>query len=310
MKISLIITVLNEMHTVEHLISSIKDQTLAPDELIIVDGGSTDGTLDKLEELTQHIQPPTKVSLLQKPGNRSVGRNEAISHATGDIIVCTDAGCFPEKKWIAEIVKPFSDPLIDVVAGYYEAKTETVFQECLVPFVFVMPDKIRASKFLPATRSMAFKKSIWEQVGRFPEEYSHNEDYVFARRLRAMDAKIAFHKEAIVYWIPRKTFAQAYNMFYRFALGDAESGMHRPKVYFVFARYLAGFVLLLLAVLFQSIPLFALCALLFALYVAWAIAKNWRYVDEIPALYYLPALQFTADAAVLTGSVKGYFNRH
>lgn len=309
MKISWITTVLNEKVSLERLFCALEEQTLKPDEVIIVDGGSTDGTYEYLEDYARKQTEGPKFSIIRKEGNRSVGRNEAITKAAGDVIVCTDAGCFPEKHWVEEITKPFSDPLTDVVAGYYEAKTETIFQECLVPYVFVMPDKIRASTFLPATRSMAFRKEVWEKVGKFPEKYSHNEDYVFAHRLRGMDAKIIFRKEAIVYWIPRKTLKEAYTMFYRFALGDAESGMHRPKVFLVFLRYILGFLLLITALFTQSLLLFAFCLLFLALYIAWAILKNYRYIDEPPAFYYLPLLQFAADAAVLVGSSKGWVRR-
>lgn len=309
MKISSITTVLNEKNSVARLIESLTTQTLLPDEIVIVDGGSTDGTFEELQRLAAEQYPGTKIIILQKIGNRSVGRNEAIRQATGEIITCTDAGSFPEKHWVAEITKPFSDPTVDVVAGYYEAKTETIFQECLVPYVFVMPDKIRMSTFLPASRSMAFKKSIWEKAGMFPEDYSHNEDYVFAHTLKNMGAKIHFRKEAIVYWTPRKTFREAYTMFFRFAYGDAEAGIHRPKVSLLFARYIIGIALFLTAVLTQSLWLFLLCFLLLTGYVVWAIAKSYRYVDEAPALYFFPALQFTSDAAVLFGTMKGWMSR-
>ncbi len=309
MKISAIVTVLNEIDSVEKLVQAFSEQTLLPDEVVIVDGGSTDGTFEALQKLAEEADSGFKLEVLQQEGNRSVGRNAAIKHAKGDIIVCTDAGSFPEKHWVEEITKPFGDPEVDVVAGYYEAKTETVFQECLVPYVFIMPDKIRASTFLPASRSMAFKKSIWEKAGMFPERYSHNEDYVFAHTLKNVGAKIVFRKEAIVYWIPRKNFTEAYTMFYRFALGDAEAGIHRPKVSLLFLRYIVIAILLFLTAIFNSPILLAVCFLLFVAYVWWAVYKNYHYIDEIPAMYILPALQFTADGAVLAGTTKGWISR-
>lgn len=305
MKISWITTLLNEKESLERFLTAILEQTLPPDEIVIVDGGSTDGTLEALHSWAETVNGP-KVTIIQKAGNRSVGRNEAITHTTGDVIVCTDAGSFPEKHWVEEITKSFSDPTVEVVAGYYEAKTENIFQECLVPYVFVMPDKLRHSTFLPASRSMAFTKAVWERAGKFPEQFSHNEDYVFARKLRDMDVKIVFEKKAIVYWIPRKTFKEAYIMFYRFALGDAEAGIFRPKVAFIFIRYLIGISILLFAILTESWLIFGLSLLFVVLYCVWAIMKSYRYVEEVQAFYLLPALQLTSDIAVMVGSMKGW----
>jgi glycosyltransferase involved in cell wall biosynthesis len=325
MKITCIVTVLNEETTIERLLNALAQQTVLPDEIIIVDGGSSDKTVDIISNFKFQIsnsksedphEPEHKqeaaapeLKCIVKKGNRAVGRNEAVKLATGDVIVCTDAGCYPDKHWVEYITSHFSKSEIDVVAGYYESRAETVFQECLVPYVFTMPDKIKPNKFLPASRSMAFTKAIWEKAGGFPEQYAHNEDYVFARTLKAMGAKIWFEKKAFVYWIPRKTFVEAFIMFYRFAYGDMEAKIYRPKVQFLFARYIIGIALLFLIIFTKSIWLSALCSLLFAGYLIWSVMKSYRYIDEEQAIFLLPAIQLTADAAVLLGSAHGLLSR-
>ena len=98
-------------------------------------------------------------------------------------------------------------------------------------------------------------------------------------------------------------------MFYRFAYGDMEAGMYRPKVWLVFLRYFYGFVVFLLAVVFQSWPLFLFCLLQLLAYMLWAVFKSYRYIDKVAAIYILPEIQFTADAAVMLGSVRGILAR-
>jgi glycosyltransferase involved in cell wall biosynthesis len=309
MKISLITTVYNEEKTIERFLTSVFAQTQLPDEVIIVDGGSIDQTVATIKKVKE------KCKVFIKKGNRSVGRNEAIRHATGDIIVCSDAGNVLDKKWIEEITKIFGvrgndkenrkNDKVDVVAGYYQGSAKNVFQKCLIPYALVMADRIDPHNFLPATRSVAFTKTIWEKVGGFDERFSHNEDYVFAKELKKIGAKIFFQKKALVYWFPRETFKQAFIMFWRFAYGDAEANILRPKVVFLFVRYSIALFFFIWLIISPSLFFLTSYVLFFIFYFLWAVAKNYRYVNAWQAIYYLPLLQLTADFAVLIGTVMG-----
>lgn len=306
MKISLITTLLNEEKTVGKFLDSILKQTRLPDEIIIVDGESSDKTVDKIENQKSKIKNfNCKFKVFIKKGDRSVGRNQAIKHATGDIIACSDAGNILDKKWVENITRPFKEKNVDVVAGYYKGLPRNVFQKCLIPYVLVMPDKVNPDDFLPATRSIAFRKVIWKKVGGFPEKFSHNEDYIFANRLKKIKANIFFAKDAVVYWIPRKNYKESFIMFFRFSLGDAESKIIRTRILLLFARYIFGLYLIFLSLLYKSlIPFFFLLVLL-VLYILWSICKNYKYINDKKALIILPLLQFTADGAVLIGTSIG-----
>ncbi|HUQ84981.1 MAG TPA: glycosyltransferase [Candidatus Limnocylindrales bacterium] len=308
MNVTFITTVFNEEKTINKLLESLLAQSRMPDEIIIVDGGSSDQTVEKIKD--QRVKSKDyngKFLVIVKPGNRSVGRNKAIKNSTGDIIVCSDAGCILDKYWIEEIVKPFKNNATDVVAGYYKGSSNNIFQKCLVPYVLVMPDKVNPDNFLPASRSMAFRKSVWEKSGGFPEEFSHNEDYVFARKLKNMNYSIAFCKQAFVYWIPRRNLREASYMFYRFSLGDAESKAFRPKVGIIFIRYILGILLLYFAIIRDSYVLSVTLALLVFFYFIWAIEKNYKYVKDLKAIIILPVLQIVSDLAVVLGTIIGIF---
>lgn len=318
MKVTFIATVYNEESTIKPLLKSLFSQSKFPDEIIFVDGESTDNTI---QEISNFQFPPHRqgfagqaisnqkiqIKLLFKKGNRSVGRNEAIKNAGNEIIACSDAGCILDKNWIANITKPFRDSKVDVVAGYYRGEAETVFQKCLIPYVLVMPDKIDDKDFLPAGRSMAFKKSIWKKTGGFPEKYSNNEDYVFAKRLKKIGAKIEFAKDAIVHWVPRDNIKDAFVMFYRFAKGDAESHIFRPKVSFIFLRYIIFISILSLFLIFKSGLMLNIFYLILVTYILWSIFKNYKYVKDVRAVLFLPILQILSDIAVIFGTIRGLF---
>lgn len=298
MKTSFIATVLNEEENIVDLLTSIFTQTKLPDEVIIVDGGSRDKTISKILSFKN-------IKLIRKKGNRSVGRNEAIKSSRGDIILISDAGCILDKNWVENITSPFNDKEVDVVAGYYSTKSDSVFEKCLTPYVLVMPDKINEKNFLPASRSMALRKKVWKKAGGFPKKYSHNEDYVFAKRLKEENFNIVFRKNAKVFWKPRKNLIEASKMFFRFALGDAQAKILRPKVVLLFLRYVLGVALVVLLLLSNSIFILNLICLILTLYILWAILKNYKYVKKWQAYFILPMIQLTADLSVISGTIWG-----
>lgn len=307
MKTSFITTVFNEEKTIDLLMETLLNQIQYPKEVIIMDGGSKDKTIEKIKEYKNKFKEKGMVFLLlEKKGNRSIGRNEAIEQSTGDIIVCADAGCRLDKNWVRNIIKPFSDNKVDVVAGYYKGEARNIFQKCIVPYVLVMPERVNPENFLPATRSMAFKKSVWEKIEGFDEKLSHNEDYDFARRIKKNNYNITFAKNAVVYWSPPNSIFKTFIMFFRFAYGDIEAKIYRPKALLVIGRYFLGSVLFVIQIYTHSLFLLILIIVLVFNYTIWAIVKNYQYVKNIRAFFYLPLIQIISDFAVIIGTMLGF----
>jgi glycosyltransferase involved in cell wall biosynthesis len=300
-KVAFIATVFNEEKSIKRFVDSILAQTRLPDEIIIVDGASTDKTFTILSE----YEKSHKIIVASKKGNRSVGRNEAIRIAKSPIIVISDAGCVLTNNFIEEIVRPFTEPKVDVVAGYYKGVSSNILEKSLIPYVLVMEDRVDPLNFLPATRSMAVRKKVWEEVGRFEEKFSHNEDYVFAHALKKNGKKIVFQKSAVVHWYPPNNIKRIFVMFYRFAYGDIESRIVRPKVILLLARYLLGLSVVVLALIWANILVWVGIFLAFLMYCMWAISKNYKYINDWRAVYMLPILQLLSDFAVVTGTTLG-----
>ncbi|MBU0974279.1 glycosyltransferase [Patescibacteria group bacterium] len=316
-KVSLIVTILNEEKTIISLLDSIVQQVIKPDEVVIVDGGSKDKTVELINDFIKELgkqNSELSFKLYIKKGNRSVGRNFAIEKSKYPLIAVTDAGCVLDKNWLKELIKKQKQLSIatkkdaEVVAGYYSALPKTPFEEAVVPYVLVMPDQVDENNFLPATRSVLFSKNIWQKVGGFDEKLSDNEDYNFARRLKSSGTKIGFSKNAIVFWKPSSNLKSFYKMIFRFARGDTYAGIIRPKVLLIFARYLLGLSVFIwgilqlkfvgnLWILFGVVPTFLVT------YILWSIYKNYRYAQC--SWYWLPVLQISSDIMVVWGSVWG-----
>ena len=294
-KVTVISTVFNEVDTLPDLIQSLLYQSTPAKEIIIVDGGSTDGTWE-------YLKRQKNVRSFQKVGNRSVGRNFAISKAKNPVIAITDAGCIPEPNWLEELTKTPAD----VVSGYYRGIAKNIFQKCLIPFVLVMPDKAGKTEFFPSTRSMAIRKSVWQKF-HFNEKLWHNEDYAYAHTLKQAGYSFYFAPKAIVNWMPRKNLKEAAWMFTRFAIGDIQAGIFRPQVKKLMIRYAIALYVFFLAIEIRF--LFVPLAATLLIYLIWSIAKNYRYVRDFRALYWLPVLQITADLSVLSGSLIGFMSK-
>lgn len=303
-KVSLVVTVLNEENTINLFLDSVYNQVKKPNEIIIVDGMSSDKTVEIIKK--HKVNKIKKVKIYRKKGNISFGRNFAIKKSTGKIIAITDAGCILKKDWLKNIIKPFKDESVDVVAGYYEGLPKNNFQRSLIPYVLLMPDKINKN-FLPASRSMALKKPIFESVGRFNEKLNHGEDYDLAKRLKKMGAKIVFQKNAVVGWIPRDNIFSAYKMFYKYAYGDIVAGNIRTKVILIIVRYTILSVIVFFNFYFSALAFLLLFCIL--AYFVWSIYKNYKYVRHKSAFLYLPLIQITSDIAVISGTILGIIKK-
>lgn len=271
MKISFITTVKDDPQGLKTLLASLEKQTKPPDEVIVIDGEKT-------------------------KTNRSQGRNLAIRKASGEVIAVSDAGCRLEKKWLARISLPFQDKSVDVVVGNYQSVAKNIFQKCLAAYVGRLGE-------LPSSRSVAFRKKAWQKVNGYPEDLNYCEDLVFGQRLKRAGLKFAFAPKAIVFWPQRENLLVAFWQFFHYASGDAQAlyWPHLKKIGLVFLRY--GFGIWLFCKNWQ----WGLGML--AAYFIWAIAKNYPRVKHGLAIIYLPALQVTADLAVMLGGLRGLIKR-
>ena len=126
MNISVCITVFNEEGTIAPLLDSLLNQSKKPDQIIIVDGGSNDRTV----EIIRHYQRKDgRIKLLVEKCSRARGRNLSVEIAKGDIIAMTDAGCLPAKDWLKKLTTPFNTKKVDVSAGFYEMTGNSSLQK-------------------------------------------------------------------------------------------------------------------------------------------------------------------------------------
>jgi len=304
MKVSLISTVLNEAENLRPFLDALLGQSRQAEEIIIVDGGSQDGTIAIIET---YIQEGAPIRLIQAPGaNISQGRNQAISQASGDIISATDAGATDNPDWLKEITAPFADPSVDVSSGISRASAEKGIQQG-VGFITLPADKdISIQAQNPSSRSIAFQKKIWEKTGGYPEELDSAEDSLFNHRLRAAGACFKFSPKAIIYWQPEATLVKASRQFFRYGRGDGRALLF-PRIYATIGLKTALVLLMVMAVMLSQYFWVLLIISLFSYYLRQLWVNRQRCGIAAGSLVF--GLRILLDTARLMGYVYGKWSR-
>jgi glycosyltransferase involved in cell wall biosynthesis len=200
---SLVSTILNDRCGAEELLSDLCAQTEFPEEMVVVDGGSTDGTWEYLQSRVGDL--PFNLRLIQESGaNVSRGRNIAIEHASHEVILTTDFGCRLDDRWVEALLKPFFDGSIEIVTGSWRIRDEDVVTSAQWAEWALAGGKmemVATPTCLASTRSLAFRKQVWEDFGRYPEDLTlAGDDAIFSMWMVAAKRQIAAAPEAICYW--------------------------------------------------------------------------------------------------------------
>jgi len=316
MKISVIATVLNEGPAICRLLDSLVAQTRQPDEVVIVDGGSTDDTLAILQGYADQGRLPLRV-LVEPGANISRGRNVAIAAASGDLIASTDAGVWLAPEWLAELMTPFeSQPPPQVVAGFFVPDAHSVFEIAMGATVLPTLDDIDPNRFLPSSRSIAFRRSAWEASGGYPEWLDFCEDLIFDFRLRDLYQPFVFAPRAVAYFRPRGSLRSFYKQYYHYARGDGKADLWRKRHAVRYLTYLvAGPLLFVLG--WQVSPWWWVAGIGLAAIGMFAMPyrrllpmlhpMGWG--ERIQAILWVPVIRITGDVAKMLGYPIGWLWR-
>ena len=135
MKISIVTPTFNSMRTLEEYMQAILKQNYPHDqiELIIADGGSKDGTLEKLEEYNKKYD--ISISVYDNPlRTAEAGKAVAVRKAEGDIVCLLDSdNIIPDKNWISRMMKPFEEDIIvasEPIRYTYRRKDSVINRYC------------------------------------------------------------------------------------------------------------------------------------------------------------------------------------
>jgi glycosyltransferase involved in cell wall biosynthesis len=241
--VSVVVPVLDEAAAVDRLLGPLSAQLADPaDELLVVDGGSVDGTADRVRHW---VARDGRVRLLVRPGTGiGAGRNAGVRAATNGLVACTDVGCDPAPQWLAAFRAAALDGAAEqggpgLLTGVYRVGGSGPVQAAMAAVGYPDPDELRRPSLLvrgygrlfgrifdpalPTGRSIAFGVPAWRAVGGFPERLRTGEDVLFGRALVAAGVPATMVADAEVVWAQRPSLAGAAWMYFRYGQGSGRS---------------------------------------------------------------------------------------
>lgn len=198
MKISVITISFNNKEDIRPTIESVVNQTYENLEYIVIDGKSTDGTVDIIEGYLEKID----VFISEPDKGMYDAINKGIKAASGDIVGLIHAGdLLYENKTISKIAQHFSqNPSIDGMYG----NSKIMNQDGEVRMINMGKEfskKRIEGGWMPSHQSIYLKKKVFEEYGLYRNDLGGAGDYeLFIRLFYCQDLNIKYLNEFIIYF--------------------------------------------------------------------------------------------------------------
>jgi rhamnosyltransferase len=211
---SVVIRCYNEVEHLPKLFSELKRQTLRDFEVVVVDSGSDDGTLDV-------VQSEEVVLCHIKKENFSFGRslNIGCEAASGKYLVFISAHCYPEhERWLENLLAGFDDEEVAAVYGRQRGVPDSHFSERQI-FRRWFPDESVARQDTPFSNNAncAVRRALWEEF-RYDEALTGLEDVAWAQQAMRKGWWIGYRADAGVIHVHNESPGQIRNRYMREAI--------------------------------------------------------------------------------------------
>jgi glycosyltransferase involved in cell wall biosynthesis len=323
--ISVVITGKNALDTIEECLSSVIRNNYPPSrfEIIYVDGGSTDGTLDVVKKISETFREKTTIRWYVKIGPPGAGRNKGILEAKGEIIAFTDSDVIVDENWLRNIAHhlletdervagiggpnltpPSDPPFAQLVGALWETPFGSMSARNPARYKGIRPVDHNPSC------NAAYWKWVFEKVGLFREDLPVTEDVELDTRIRKSGYILLYVDEIIVWHHRRKTLKSFLRQMYSYGYWRAYSARRRliplSPVHFMPAGFLLYLPIVCPAVAMFEVSLLLLPIIvyvLFGLFSGFYIAMKRRDPKLVLAV---PALGFLEHVAYGAGFIVGF----
>lgn len=214
MRVSIIVRAYNEEEHFERLLLGLCAQRRKPDEIILVDSGSTDSTVDIGRRYGCRVIPIDKHEF-------TFGRalNRGCAAAVGDICIFVSAHVYPlYDDWLEKLVEPFKDDRVVLTYGRQRAGDVNKFSEGQIFARWFPPHSVCPQKsYFCNNANAAIRRTTWNALP-YDEALTGLEDLAWAKAAQARGGLIAYMAEAEIVHLHDETWEQVQNRYRREAI--------------------------------------------------------------------------------------------
>ncbi len=234
--VSIVIRCYNERDSIGKTLYGIFEQTYDDFEVILVDSGSTDGTLEIAR------QYPIEDVVYISPRKFSFGRalNYGCEHARGDFCVFISAHCYPKRvDWLEQLLEKFDNDDVAMVYGKQRGDSTTKFSERRI-FRRWFPDEDIEYQLTPFANNAnaAIRRKLWEEYP-YNEQLTGLEDLEWGKRVKEVGYEISYASEAEIIHVHDESPRQIHDRYHREAIAHKQIF---PEQEFTFIDFLGMFL--------------------------------------------------------------------
>lgn len=307
-KLSIVIPLLNEIDFIDQLVESLTIYDGVAREILLTDGGSTDGTVERIKEIEK--ANPTVRYINNKEKYVSQAFNTAYAQAKGDYIGLLGAHASYSSNYFTEAVKHLDADECDAIGGIliHKGRTELAktISKCMTSMFGVGNTSVRTlfkKKYVDSAAFAIYRKDIFEDVGLFDVDMVRNQDDEFHYRMVSKGYRILLNPEMESTYFVRDSLNGLWKQYFNY-------GLYKPLVFKKVKRSwrLRHFAPLVLLMVLLSTPLGLLHHIFFIgpsiyllMLVAFSIQVSTGVRSFIHALLVFPTLHLSYGAGMLRG---------
>ena len=204
MSVSVILPTLNAAGEIAALLAAFKDQTRPPDEILVVDSGSTDGTAELARSHGARV-----ISVPRDQFDHGGTRDAALRQTTGEFVLFLTQDALPaDERYIEHLLKPFADERIAAVSGrqlphpdarpYVRAVQQYRYPAQSRTWGPEEREALGIRAYHLSDVCSAYRRSAYEAVGGFPHPLPTNEDMLIAATFLDAGYRLAYCADAAV----------------------------------------------------------------------------------------------------------------